>query len=128
MHKREEPHLPWQPPLVSGGASRIRGTAWAVGTLCAQVQPAAGGDVLELRWEEACSFRLTREDCRKDWWRLEGEEHWSFWRSEDSDYLRDFCRDCALCPGRVIHFVVAGKNQILDVLALGEPDVRRMPG
>ena len=128
MWKREEPYLTWQPPLVSAGAYTVRCEDWAGGTLCVQVQPTAGGEVLELRWEEVCSCQVTQEECRKDWWRLHTAEPWAFWRSEDSGFLRDFCRENALYPEKLTHFVVAGTNQILDVLAPGEPVVRRMPG
>ncbi len=81
---------------------------------------------LEVIWSNILSYQVTHETYREDCWIADPQAAWAFFVSETSAYIDAFKDGAALCPEKVLHFLLVGTNFVVDVLAQEYPSVKLM--
>ena len=78
---------------------------------------------LKFIWDSFVSYQVSAETYRDDCWIGSKNDAWSFFVSDDSQYLQSFRESCALFPDGARHFLIVGTNLIAGIIAADCPTV-----
>ena len=78
---------------------------------------------LKFIWDSFVSYQVSAETYRDDCWVTSKDDAWSFFVSDDSQYLQSFRENCTLFPNGARHFLIVGTNLVADIIAADCPAV-----
>lgn len=122
----------WLPPVAVDSVYDIDNIAWKENGLNFTLIP---DDIdhkkrsqhrLEVVWSDILSYQVTRETYREDCWINDPQQAWTFFVSDTSAFIDALRKESALCPEKVLHFMLVGTNWVVDVLAENYPTVKVM--